>query len=332
MVGLVPTIHPTPCSGVRGWLDPRDKPEDDRGKHMLVRNTTVFARRSPDHPIRLLWGVSQPTAKSDRSGASGRRIGEHDSSIPFPYVGDSGQSSLMRKVVTRIALSCALLLGWLYGVDQIRDAPGMLPERLGPFLELISPRWLALALISASCLAGGALLWETIGEPRLRKRFNAELRRATEGGNYREVPADVALRVILNKSAWAWRALREFNTWKVVESLHREHFRDMALHDRLRVTGINALNGKRERIPKDRWRDVQLSELVSYSYGVQTELVRSRVLGEFDRHYHLQVAGYDIEQIPRASFLLRANTRICLWAKHAYWWLAPPGIRDNVRE
>jgi hypothetical protein len=29
MVGLVPTIHPTACSGVLGWLDPRDKPEDD---------------------------------------------------------------------------------------------------------------------------------------------------------------------------------------------------------------------------------------------------------------------------------------------------------------
>ena len=29
MVELVPTIHPTACSGVLGWLDPRDKPEDD---------------------------------------------------------------------------------------------------------------------------------------------------------------------------------------------------------------------------------------------------------------------------------------------------------------
>jgi hypothetical protein len=35
MVGLVPTIHPTACSGVRGWLDPRDKPEDDSGYHLL---------------------------------------------------------------------------------------------------------------------------------------------------------------------------------------------------------------------------------------------------------------------------------------------------------
>jgi hypothetical protein len=30
MVGLVPTIHPSACSGVRGALDPREKPEDDR--------------------------------------------------------------------------------------------------------------------------------------------------------------------------------------------------------------------------------------------------------------------------------------------------------------
>src|SRR5882724_8445887 len=29
MVGLVPTIHPSACSGVRCTLDPRDKPEDD---------------------------------------------------------------------------------------------------------------------------------------------------------------------------------------------------------------------------------------------------------------------------------------------------------------
>jgi len=36
MVGLVPTIHQTACSGVRGWLDPRDKPEDDGANHQLV--------------------------------------------------------------------------------------------------------------------------------------------------------------------------------------------------------------------------------------------------------------------------------------------------------
>jgi hypothetical protein len=34
MVGLGPTIHPTVCC-VRGWLDPRDKPEDDSGNHRL---------------------------------------------------------------------------------------------------------------------------------------------------------------------------------------------------------------------------------------------------------------------------------------------------------
>src|SRR6476660_4457118 len=33
MVGLDPTIHLTACSGVRGWLDPRGKPEDDNGTH-----------------------------------------------------------------------------------------------------------------------------------------------------------------------------------------------------------------------------------------------------------------------------------------------------------
>jgi hypothetical protein len=35
MVGLVPTIHPTACSAVRGALDPRDKTEDDNGNHLL---------------------------------------------------------------------------------------------------------------------------------------------------------------------------------------------------------------------------------------------------------------------------------------------------------
>src|ERR1700741_142981 len=33
MVGLGPTIHPSTCSDARGWLDPRDKPEDDRKYH-----------------------------------------------------------------------------------------------------------------------------------------------------------------------------------------------------------------------------------------------------------------------------------------------------------
>ncbi len=35
MVGLVPTIHTTACSGVNGELDPRDKPEDDSEKDLL---------------------------------------------------------------------------------------------------------------------------------------------------------------------------------------------------------------------------------------------------------------------------------------------------------
>jgi hypothetical protein len=35
MVGLVPTIHLTVCSGVPGWLDPRDKPEDDSGSRVF---------------------------------------------------------------------------------------------------------------------------------------------------------------------------------------------------------------------------------------------------------------------------------------------------------
>ena len=34
MVGLVPTIHPTAYSGVREALDPRDKPEDDKGAEL----------------------------------------------------------------------------------------------------------------------------------------------------------------------------------------------------------------------------------------------------------------------------------------------------------
>ena len=42
MVGLVPTIHPTASSGARGWLDPRDKPEDDAA--ILPPSTVVTSR------------------------------------------------------------------------------------------------------------------------------------------------------------------------------------------------------------------------------------------------------------------------------------------------
>jgi hypothetical protein len=34
MVGLVPTIHPSACSGVGGELNPRDKPEDDNASRL----------------------------------------------------------------------------------------------------------------------------------------------------------------------------------------------------------------------------------------------------------------------------------------------------------
>jgi hypothetical protein len=30
MAGLVPAIQPSACSGARGEMDPRDKPEDDK--------------------------------------------------------------------------------------------------------------------------------------------------------------------------------------------------------------------------------------------------------------------------------------------------------------
>ena len=164
------------------------------------------------------------------------------------------------------------------------------------------------------------------------ERVTAELRRATEGGKYREVPATVALDVICNTSEWAWRAFGELNRWDAVRGFHWGHFRELALDDHLKVTGIGARSGKREQIPKDRWRDVQLSELVSHTYGVQTELIRSRAFGEFDRHYHLLVSEYDVELIPRASVLLRINSQMRVWVRLAHWWLLPPGIRDNVRE
>jgi hypothetical protein len=35
MVGLVPAIHPTAGFGGRGGQDPRDKPEDDSGNHLI---------------------------------------------------------------------------------------------------------------------------------------------------------------------------------------------------------------------------------------------------------------------------------------------------------
>ena len=43
MAGLVPTIHPTACSNIRGWLAPRNKPEDGSGiyplelEHQIIR-------------------------------------------------------------------------------------------------------------------------------------------------------------------------------------------------------------------------------------------------------------------------------------------------------
>ena len=39
MVGLVPTIHLSTCSGARGTLDPRDKPEDEPGMFCWRQNT-----------------------------------------------------------------------------------------------------------------------------------------------------------------------------------------------------------------------------------------------------------------------------------------------------
>ena len=45
MVGLVPTIHLSACSGARGEMDPRDKPEDD--KVQLVRANDPCRRRAP---------------------------------------------------------------------------------------------------------------------------------------------------------------------------------------------------------------------------------------------------------------------------------------------
>ena len=40
MVGLVPTIHPSPGFGARGTMDPRDKPEDDTGIFCQSQNTS----------------------------------------------------------------------------------------------------------------------------------------------------------------------------------------------------------------------------------------------------------------------------------------------------
>ena len=60
MVGLVPTIHPTARSRARGWLDPRDKPEDDSGKHLF----------GPEHQLRTMRLRSTPIFSVSSSTAS----------------------------------------------------------------------------------------------------------------------------------------------------------------------------------------------------------------------------------------------------------------------
>jgi hypothetical protein len=48
MVGLVPTIQPSASSGACGKVDPRDKPEDDRGMFCWCQNTSASAAPAVD--------------------------------------------------------------------------------------------------------------------------------------------------------------------------------------------------------------------------------------------------------------------------------------------
>ena len=68
MVGLVPTTHPTACSGVGGGLDPRNprpspragKPEDDGGNDLvLVHRATRVRPRLKRFPVRAADGCRQ---------------------------------------------------------------------------------------------------------------------------------------------------------------------------------------------------------------------------------------------------------------------------------
>jgi hypothetical protein len=66
VVGLGPTIHPTACSGVRGWLDPRDEPEDDSGKHLLEPDTSeagAVLTRSTGMNLQQVAAVIDPSEK-----------------------------------------------------------------------------------------------------------------------------------------------------------------------------------------------------------------------------------------------------------------------------
>ena len=62
MVGLVPTIHPTVCSGVRGGLDPRDKPEDDNRERAAW--VPAWSRARP---------IGRARRRDDGSGCRSRR-------------------------------------------------------------------------------------------------------------------------------------------------------------------------------------------------------------------------------------------------------------------
>src|SRR5581483_12315598 len=116
MVGLVPTIHPTACSGVRGWLDPRDKPEDDRGNYLLRPKHIKAGMSCPRVLLKCTHG--KPWAGLPDTGSRAWRL-------PLQRVEEP--------VVLGVALARARSRGGLLGGNAFRHRPGerTLGERLG---------------------------------------------------------------------------------------------------------------------------------------------------------------------------------------------------------
>src|SRR5262245_14242111 len=77
MVGLVPTIHPSACSGVCGWLDLRDRPEDGRlDNHVCSRRSRALrapARRLLDRVDAMMLGCGPNSHRIGRPAMADTR-------------------------------------------------------------------------------------------------------------------------------------------------------------------------------------------------------------------------------------------------------------------
>jgi len=214
-----------------------------------------------------------------------------------------------------LGLVAAFGLG-AYGIGVAPDTRGLVDERIMLMLPWAKEAW-----VSLMCVATAAAIATVLAsEPFWRRWLANEVKRQSEGRNFRETDGEQVLRYLRNHTVWAWKQFARLNRWDVISPHHLSEFCDAARDGRVRVTGTNSHTGETLLIERRYWINGRIHPLTDERpFGVETDD------GSAARYHHarygqLAVSTTDVKETwPKASLARRVLITVYVKVKLAWY-------------